>query len=459
MPQHPSYTYDHANRLASASISGMPPMSFRYNGLGDRLEQSVDMLPTEYTLDLAGGLTQVLADGTNNYLYGNGRIAQYSMWMSEEYFLGDALGSVRQLAEHSGSVTLAKGYQPYGEVLDSAGNGTTSYGFTGEWTDNTGMVYLRARYYSPVQGRFMTKDSWEGDYGQPVTSNKYNYALSNPIIYTDPSGQNPLLIALLPSIIGAAAGFGTGVVAGSIFGACTYDWALAGQCGCDMQQQASSMTRWEWIGAHALGAGLIGGVAGAIASAAPIGLIVVGVAGIVASGVDIYHTYEIIKNETGITACTVTRVIIDVVGVVFSGIGIAKGVQQWRASGSILRWGPTTLNPPTGGQTAPRAPTSWQDAEGLVKQALGIDKNRNVYRFPGMTQGGKPDFVGSNYIVEVKWYNSGSVSLSEQFRNYIIISENLVKPLWLYVRQYTHVSQPLRVALQRTGGGVVEFFP
>ena len=50
---------------------------------------------TSYTLDLAAGLTQVLADGTETYLYGNGRIAQYDS--EAQYFLGDALGSVRQL--------------------------------------------------------------------------------------------------------------------------------------------------------------------------------------------------------------------------------------------------------------------------------------------------------------------------------------------------------------------------
>jgi len=52
-------TYDYAKRLASAIIGGIPTISFRYDGLRDRLEQFVDILPTEYTLDLAGGLTQV----------------------------------------------------------------------------------------------------------------------------------------------------------------------------------------------------------------------------------------------------------------------------------------------------------------------------------------------------------------------------------------------------------------
>ncbi|MFZ2096815.1 MAG: hypothetical protein WAV05_09275 [Anaerolineales bacterium] len=72
----------------------------------------------------------MLSDGTGSYLYGNGRVAQYS-WMATEYFLEDALGSVRQLVDANGNVTLAKDYEPYGEVLDSAGNGVAAYGFTG----------------------------------------------------------------------------------------------------------------------------------------------------------------------------------------------------------------------------------------------------------------------------------------------------------------------------------------
>jgi RHS repeat-associated protein len=76
---------------------------------------------------------------------------------------------VRQLIDGTGSVVLAKDYEPYGEVLHSAGSSSTAYGFTGEWTDNTGMVYLRARYYDPTIGRFMSKDSWPGNINQPIS--------------------------------------------------------------------------------------------------------------------------------------------------------------------------------------------------------------------------------------------------------------------------------------------------
>jgi RHS repeat-associated protein len=108
------------------------------------------------------------------------------------YYMGDALGSVRQLIDSSGNVVLTKDYEPYGEVMNSAGTTNTAYGFTGEWTDSTGMVYLRARYYDPTMSRFMTRDTWGGDRDQPMTYNEWLYVLANPINYTDPFGFTPI---------------------------------------------------------------------------------------------------------------------------------------------------------------------------------------------------------------------------------------------------------------------------
>jgi hypothetical protein len=53
---------------------------------------------TQYTMDLKAGLTQVLQDGTNTCLYGADRIAQYGA-NDPEYYLGDALGSVRPFVD------------------------------------------------------------------------------------------------------------------------------------------------------------------------------------------------------------------------------------------------------------------------------------------------------------------------------------------------------------------------
>ncbi len=140
-----------------------------------------------YALDLAGGLPQVLSDGANTYLYGLGRIAQQSAGGSE-YFLADALGSVRQLVDASGTIAGTQSFDPYGNLLDSSGT-LTNYGFAGEWTDDTGLQYLRARYYSSLQGRFITQDPFFGVLTQPALLTPYQYAFNNPVLRTDPSGK------------------------------------------------------------------------------------------------------------------------------------------------------------------------------------------------------------------------------------------------------------------------------
>jgi YD repeat-containing protein len=64
-----TYTYNNANRLKTL-VQGTTTYGNTYNGLGDRLRQTVNGVPTTYVLDLNGGLAQVLSDGSNTYLYG-----------------------------------------------------------------------------------------------------------------------------------------------------------------------------------------------------------------------------------------------------------------------------------------------------------------------------------------------------------------------------------------------------
>ncbi len=119
-----TYAYDSANRLISI-VNPQSSIVNRYNGLGDRYQQSVNSQTTTYALDLNAGLTQVLDDGENTYLYGLGRILQTNN-STDEYFLGDALGSVRQLVD-GGEIVLAKSYTPYGEVMSTAGSGVSAF--------------------------------------------------------------------------------------------------------------------------------------------------------------------------------------------------------------------------------------------------------------------------------------------------------------------------------------------
>src|SRR5205814_9289450 len=77
---------------------------------------------------------------------------------SSTYPLADALGSVRDLTDASGAVVGRTSYDPFGNVRTHTGV-SSIFGFTGEQADFTGLDYLRARYYDPTTGRFVSRDS------------------------------------------------------------------------------------------------------------------------------------------------------------------------------------------------------------------------------------------------------------------------------------------------------------
>jgi RHS repeat-associated protein len=183
-----TFTYDTANRLTSVT-SGTVTTQFEYNGDGDRLAQIVGGVRIDYVLDPIG-LAQVLVETTGgqsrHYVPG---LAQYdgSGW---EYFTSDRLGSVRLLVDPNGEVSLAQNFDPFGNVLEQAGVGQSTFGYTGEQMDPTGLVFLRARYYDPSVGRFLTPDTIVPDPLRSMGWNRYAYVADNPLRFTDPSGHS-----------------------------------------------------------------------------------------------------------------------------------------------------------------------------------------------------------------------------------------------------------------------------
>jgi hypothetical protein len=50
------------------------------------------------------------------------------------FFLPDALGSVRQVADVGGNVLLAQSFDPFRNLLMRSGALTSYFGYAGEWT-------------------------------------------------------------------------------------------------------------------------------------------------------------------------------------------------------------------------------------------------------------------------------------------------------------------------------------
>ena len=66
----------------------------------------------------------------------------------------------------------------------------------GIYDKKTGLYYLNARYYNPKDGRFITEDTYRGEYTDPSSLHLYAYCTNNPISYTDPSGHIPVALII-----------------------------------------------------------------------------------------------------------------------------------------------------------------------------------------------------------------------------------------------------------------------
>jgi RHS repeat-associated protein len=175
-------TYDALHRVLTSGTT-----SYTYTGDGTLVSETTGGTTTRYTQDLAAPLSQILqtvvGSTRTNYLYGRERLAIDGS--PRTWFAYDALGSVRHTLNDSGVTANPTSYGPWGTPHQSL---TTPFGFAGELQHGSDL-YLRARWYAPPQGRFVSRDPFAGFPEQPYSLNAYQYAYANPVLWTDPSGE------------------------------------------------------------------------------------------------------------------------------------------------------------------------------------------------------------------------------------------------------------------------------
>ncbi len=113
------------------------------------------------------------------------RTAGMTYWMHRDH-----LNSIRVVTDTSAAVVQRSNYRPYGERLQSIALVPETKGYIGErHDDETGLIYLHARYYDPVLGRFLQADTLDPTI-PGVDVNRYAYAGNNPVMASDPSGRS-----------------------------------------------------------------------------------------------------------------------------------------------------------------------------------------------------------------------------------------------------------------------------
>jgi len=174
--------YNGLNQLIKTTKDGAE-IGYAYKPDGLRLSKTVDGVNTTHLWD-GGSIVAELADSAVTDIYLRGANLIYAQESGvKAYYSYNAHGDVVQLADSSGNVTKEYKYDAFGVEYNQDENDTNPWRYCGEYFDlSSGTYYLRARYYSPAIGRFLTED--------PIRAglNWYTYANNNPVLFIDPSG-------------------------------------------------------------------------------------------------------------------------------------------------------------------------------------------------------------------------------------------------------------------------------
>jgi RHS repeat-associated protein len=176
-----------------------------------------------------------------------------------QYMHQDHLTGTSLVTSDNGTVIESLKYYSFGLTRELTGSDVTDKKFTGQRLDETGLYFYGARYYDPLIGRFISADTIVPNPSDPQSINRYSYCLNNPLKYTDPSGHDAFSLPIDPSYM-----------------ARLYEAMLQG-----------------------------GGVVSAILTAAtgPVGLTIVGVAGIITiTTIAVVNLWDIDQGVPGLSA-------------------------------------------------------------------------------------------------------------------------------------------------------------
>lgn len=127
----------------------------------------------------------LLSDSSTTYTYGPGGVPiEQVTGTTSLYPHSDQLGSTVLITNSGGTGSGTYACDAHGTVTVHAGSAASALEFDGQYADaESGLVYLRARYYGPATAQFLTRDPLAA-----ITRSPYAYVNDNPLNNSDPTG-------------------------------------------------------------------------------------------------------------------------------------------------------------------------------------------------------------------------------------------------------------------------------
>ncbi len=181
-----NYTYDYKDNITS--ISGNYSQTYEYDGLGNRRKKG----NTRFVLDILGMSrllmeTDLTGNVQNYYIYGLALISRIASSNATSYYISDFRGSIVAMTDATVTANITHQYQydDFGNITQVSEANSNPFRFVGKYGvmyEDGKNYFMRARYYDPQIGRFLSEDPVWG-------TNRYVYSDNNPIGKFDLSGQ------------------------------------------------------------------------------------------------------------------------------------------------------------------------------------------------------------------------------------------------------------------------------
>ena len=181
--------WQYGNRLTKYGTT-----TFAYDGAGRRVSKG----NITFTYDSAGNL--IKQSNGLEFIYDNSGVIGLKYSGNTYFCRRDCQGNIIALIDSSGAVVVEYKYDAWGNHEAEVANeeyvtlaNLNPFRYRGYYFDEeTGLYFLQTRYYDPVVGRFISRDSIE--YADPETIcglNLYAYCGNNPVMFTDETGTMP----------------------------------------------------------------------------------------------------------------------------------------------------------------------------------------------------------------------------------------------------------------------------
>ena len=202
-----TYAWQAGRQLASMSKTGTSA-SFLYNADGLRVRKTVNGVITDYTLH--GKNVVHLKQGSNrlHFFYdASGKPSHVNFNGTMYLYVHNLQGDIIAIRDAAGNNVVTYSYNAWGKPLSKAGSLAATLGTLNPfryrgyvYDEETGLYYLRSRYYNPSWCRFLFADDTNFTTKKSIADNMYTYCSSNPVIAYDSDGADTqLIITYLPS--------------------------------------------------------------------------------------------------------------------------------------------------------------------------------------------------------------------------------------------------------------------